>query len=68
MIGALRDMIAYARKQFEIELNGVADNPIFVAEENRVLTGANFQGTPVSLPLDIVAPASRWCASSPSGA
>ncbi len=54
VIGALRDVMAYARKQFEIELNGVADNPIFVAEENRVLTGANFQGTPVSLPLDMV--------------
>ena len=54
VIGALRDLTAYARTQFEIELNGVADNPIFVAEENLVLTGANFQGTPVSLPLDMV--------------
>jgi histidine ammonia-lyase len=55
VIGALRDVMAYARKQLEIELNAVADNPIFVREENRVLTGANFQGTPVSLPLDMVA-------------
>ena len=55
VIGAVRDALAYARKQFEIELNGVADNPIFVCEENRVLTGANFQGTPISLPLDMVA-------------
>ena len=54
VIGALRDLMAYARTQLEIELNGVADNPIFVAEENLVLTGANFQGTPVSLPLDMV--------------
>lgn len=54
VIGALRDLLAYARRQFEIELNGVADNPIFIAAENRVLTGANFQGTPVSLPLDMV--------------
>ena len=54
VIGAVRDALAYARTQFEIELNGVADNPIFVAEENLVLTGANFQGTPVSLPLDTV--------------
>jgi histidine ammonia-lyase len=54
VIGAVRDVLAYARAQFEIELNGVADNPIFVAEENLVLTGANFQGTPVSLPLDTV--------------
>jgi len=55
VIGAVRDALAYARKQFEIELNGVADNPIFVCEENRVLTGANFQGTPISLPLDMIA-------------
>ena len=55
VIGALRDALAYARRQLEIELNGVGDNPIFVAEEDRVLTGANFQGTPVSLPLDMIA-------------
>jgi len=54
VVGALRDLMAYARRQVETELNGVADNPIFVADEDRVLTGANFQGTPVSLPLDMV--------------
>lgn len=54
VVGALRDMLAYARAQIEIELNGVADNPIFVPDENKVYTGANFQGTPVSLPLDVV--------------
>jgi histidine ammonia-lyase len=54
VVGALRDLIAYARKQFEIELNGVADNPIFLPESETVLTGANFQGTPISLPLDAV--------------
>ncbi|MEJ2367501.1 MAG: aromatic amino acid ammonia-lyase [Acidobacteriota bacterium] len=54
VIGALRDQLAHARRQIEIELNGVADNPIFLPEENEVLTGANFQGTPVSMPLDMV--------------
>src|SRR5512142_1131539 len=54
VVGAMRDALAYARRQLETELNGVADNPIFVCEENLVLTGANFQGTPVSLPLDMV--------------
>ncbi|MDQ7823390.1 MAG: aromatic amino acid ammonia-lyase [Candidatus Eremiobacteraeota bacterium] len=54
VIGAARDHLAYARKQFEIELNGVGDNPIFLPDEDRVLTGANFQGTPISLPLDMV--------------
>jgi len=57
VIGALRDSLRWAREQVEIELNGVADNPIFLPDENRVLTGANFQGTPVSLPLDVVAAA-----------
>ncbi len=54
VIGTLRDLLAYTRRQFEIELNGVADNPIFIAEEDRVLTGANFQGSPLSVPLDMV--------------
>jgi histidine ammonia-lyase len=54
VVGALRDAVAWARTQLEIELNGVADNPIFVPDEDLVLTGANFQGTPVSLPLDVV--------------
>ena len=53
VIGAARDAIAYARSQVEIELNGVGDNPIFVPEMNLALTGANFQGTPVSLPMDM---------------
>ena len=40
--------------QVEIELNGVGDNPIFLPEDKLTLTGANFQGTPVSLPMDMV--------------
>jgi histidine ammonia-lyase len=54
VIGSLRDFMAYTRRQVEIELNGVADNPVFITDEDRVLTGANFQGTPVSMPLDMV--------------
>ncbi|MFN3269671.1 MAG: aromatic amino acid lyase, partial [Candidatus Kapaibacteriota bacterium] len=54
VIGAARDAIEYAWKQVEIELNGVGDNPIFVVEDNLTLTGANFQGTPISLPMDFV--------------
>ena len=54
VIGAAHDSVAFARSQVEIELNGVADNPIFFAEENLQLSGANFQGTPVSLPMDMI--------------
>ncbi|MFH1104410.1 MAG: aromatic amino acid ammonia-lyase [Actinomycetota bacterium] len=53
VIGAAHDAIAYARSQVEIELNGVGDNPIFLPEDKLTLTGANFQGTPVSLPMDL---------------
>lgn len=54
VIGAARDALAYARSQVEIELNGVGDNPVFFPKENLQLSGANFQGSPVSLPMDMV--------------
>lgn len=54
VIGTARDAIEYAWKQVEIELNGVGDNPIFVVDDRLTLTGANFQGTPISLPMDFV--------------
>jgi len=53
VLGAAHDALAFARKQIEIELNGVGDNPIFFPKLNLILTGANFQGTPVSLPMDM---------------
>lgn len=53
VIGAAHDALAWARSQVEIELNGVGDNPIFFPEENIQLSGANFQGSPVSLPMDM---------------
>lgn len=53
VIGAAHDAITYAKKQVEIELNGVGDNPIFLPEYRLTLTGANFQGSPVSLPMDM---------------
>jgi len=54
VIGAAHDAVAYARSQVEIELNGVGDNPIFLPEYRLTLTGANFQGSPVSLPMDMI--------------
>jgi histidine ammonia-lyase len=57
VIGAAHDAVAYAKSQVEIELNGVGDNPIFIPEDKVTLTGANFQGTPVSLPMDMISAA-----------
>jgi len=53
VLGAVHDAIRWAKSQVEIELNGVGDNPIFLPEEDLTLTGANFQGTPVAVPMDM---------------
>ncbi|MEE4114532.1 MAG: aromatic amino acid ammonia-lyase [Marinilabiliaceae bacterium] len=53
VIGSAHDALAYARSQVEIELNGVGDNPIFFPDKNLQLSGANFQGSPVAVPMDM---------------
>lgn len=54
VIGTCHDAAAFAKKQVEIELNGIGDNPIFLPEYKLTLTGANFQGSPISLPMDMM--------------
>lgn len=54
VLGAVRDALEWAALQIQIELNGVGDNPIFFPEDDLALSGANFQGTPVSLPMDMI--------------
>lgn len=53
VIGTALDALDFAREQVEIELNGVGDNPIFFPDEDIQLSGANFQGSPVALPMDM---------------
>jgi len=52
--GAAREALQYARSQIETELNGVGDNPLFFPDDDggTILTGANFQGTPMALGLE----------------
>jgi len=54
VLGTAHDAVRWAKEQVEIELNGVGDNPVFIPEEKLTLTGANFQGSPISLPMDMV--------------
>jgi len=54
VVGAARDALKWARYMIEIELNGAADNPTFFPEEDLVLTGANFQGTPLAFALELL--------------
>jgi histidine ammonia-lyase len=54
VIGAARDAFQWTRQMLEIELNHAADNPIFFPDEDLVLNGANFQGTPMALALELL--------------
>jgi histidine ammonia-lyase len=54
VIGTAHDAVAWASSQVEIELNGVGDNPVFFPEHDLHISGANFQGSPVSLPMDMI--------------
>ena len=55
--GAVRDAIAYARRALEIELNSATDNPLIFWEDGRpvALSGGNFHGEPIALPMDCLA-------------
>ncbi len=57
VIGTAHDAVNYAASQVTIELNGVGDNPVFFPEEDLQISGANFQGTPVALPMDMISAA-----------
>ncbi len=52
VVGPARMAVDHARRMFETELNGVGDNPLFFPESKEVISGANFQGTPLALPLE----------------
>jgi histidine ammonia-lyase len=52
--GAARDAIAALRRAVEIEIRSATDNPV-VTEDGDVLSGGNFHGAPLGLPLDYVA-------------
>ncbi len=49
--GASRDMIDYAKKCIEAELNSVSDNPL-VFEDGSVISGGNFHGQPLAMSMD----------------
>lgn len=53
--GASRDAIEYICSRIEIELNSVNDNPIIFPEDKDYISGGNFHGQPLALPLDFMA-------------
>ena len=54
VVGAAKDALVWTRHMLEIELNHAADNPTFFPDEELVVTGANFQGTPMAFALEVL--------------
>jgi histidine ammonia-lyase len=55
VIGAVSEAVEYAAGAFERELDAVTDNPLVFPDDGEVLSGGNFHGQPLSLPLDHLA-------------
>jgi histidine ammonia-lyase len=55
VIGAVSDALAYVTQTLERELDAVTDNPLVFPQDGVVLSGGNFHGQPLSLPLDHLA-------------
>jgi Histidine ammonia-lyase len=53
--GASRDAIDFVCNQINIELNSVNDNPLIFAKDKDYVSGGNFHGQPLALPLDFMA-------------
>jgi histidine ammonia-lyase len=55
VIGAVADALDYVQAAIERELLAVTDNPLVFPGEDAILSGGNFHGQPLSLPLDHLA-------------
>lgn len=53
--GATKDTICFVYKCFKTEINSVTDNPNIFVEDDKVISGGNFHGQPLALPLDYLA-------------
>jgi len=53
--GASLDAMVHTRQVFTRELNAVTDNPLLFPDRDAVISGGNFHGQPLALPLDYLA-------------
>ncbi|PIP14547.1 MAG: histidine ammonia-lyase [bacterium (Candidatus Stahlbacteria) CG23_combo_of_CG06-09_8_20_14_all_34_7] len=50
--GASREAYYFAKNIIEIELNSSTDNPLVFIEDNEVVSGGNFHGEMIAIPID----------------
>ncbi|QIZ39088.1 histidine ammonia-lyase [Saccharopolyspora sp. ASAGF58] len=55
VMGAALDLLTFAARTIEQEVNAVSDNPLMFPGDNVVLSGGNFHGQPIAYAADIIA-------------
>lgn len=55
ILGASREALTWVKRQFEIEINAAQDNPLVFADTQEVISGGNFHGQPICMPLETMA-------------
>ena len=55
VLGAIDDALDYVEGALERELDAVTDNPLVFPDDGECVSGGNFHGQPLSLPLDHLA-------------
>jgi histidine ammonia-lyase len=53
--GAARDALSFTRSVLQIEVNSATDNPLVFPDGEKIVSGGNFHGQPISLGLDVLA-------------
>jgi histidine ammonia-lyase len=53
--GASRDLLDYARRTVEVELNAATDNPLVLVDDGMLVSNGNFHGQPLAFALDALA-------------
>jgi len=64
ILGASREALLWVKRQFETEINAAQDNPLVFLETKEVLSGGNFHGQPICMPLETMAQAIQEYANS----
>lgn len=59
ILGASREALSWIRRQIETEINAAQDNPLVFAKTQQVLSGGNFHGQPICIPLEVMAVATQ---------
>ncbi|MCA0218316.1 MAG: histidine ammonia-lyase [Actinobacteria bacterium] len=55
VMGAALDLLNFAARTLEQEVNAVSDNPLMFPDDGVVLSGGNFHGQPIAYAADIIA-------------